>query len=81
MFFWRIVYVCLFILGAGLLLLSAFSQNHTLLIWAFVTLGIGLIIWYIVEKLYANFTMPKSTQQKQSSTGLPLDNIIDVLID
>lgn len=73
-------YIVLFILGIILILLSAFSQSHHYLTWAFGVWGVTLVIWYIVEKLYANFTMPKTTEQKPLNTDLPeiiLDNLID----
>lgn len=81
MFFWRTLYLGLFALGAILMLLSAFSQHQHYLLWALIAWAMSATLWFIVKKLYADFTMPTSTQQKRRKTELPIDDIIDIFTD
>lgn len=59
MLFWRLLYLGLFAVGTILLVISLFNQNSTYLTCIFIAWGISLVVWFVVEKLYGNFTMTK----------------------
>lgn len=80
MFFWRLTSVIFLIIGLFLFVQSLLAQNITFFYFAFASYGVASLIWLAIDKLYTDFSMPKSTQlNSTNNTGWLYDDVFSIL--